>query len=88
MKFLTALLVVSAISFASGAENTASIAAHNPKVQKAKKDYRSATGDAFLRAYEAILKLQKRHRSIFDELKVGMYKDFILHQQLYLTQLI
>lgn len=82
MKILTALLVALTISFAFGAETNSDIAAHNPKVQKAKKDYRATRGDSFLAAYETILKLQGRHREIYDGLKLG---DSVLAQKGLLT---
>ena len=72
MKILTPFLVVLTMSFAFGAETTSDIAAHNPKVQKAKQEYRTAeSGETYLAALNAVLKLQEKHRKIYDAIKLG-----------------
>lgn len=70
MKILVTLLVTVSISIAFGTEISTDIAAHHPEVQKAIESYQS-TKNEFRDAHRAILKLQKRHKEVYDGLKIG-----------------
>lgn len=72
MKVLIPYLLALITGFAIGAETVSDIAAHNPEVQKAIEEYRSAErGEAFLADWNTVLILQKKHRAIYDAIKLG-----------------